>query len=63
MALNDREKEMVIDYLDNLNDAARVVILASLEAFSEWLASALYLIYVKIKDALGRFWQWLCSEF
>jgi hypothetical protein len=63
MALSDREKEMVIDYLEEMSDAARVLVLASLEAFTEWLANVLYSIYAKIRDALGRLWQWLRSKF
>jgi hypothetical protein len=63
MALSDYEKQMVVEYLDDMNDAARVIILASLEAFTKWLASVLYSIYIKLSDALGKFWRWLCSKF
>lgn len=63
MALTDREKQMVIDYLDSLDDALVAVILASLEAFSEWLAENLYSIYQKIKQGLSKLWRWLCSMF
>jgi hypothetical protein len=57
MALTDREKQAVIDYLDNLDDAVIAIILASLEAFAEWLSKTLYSIYLKIKDGLRNLWQ------
>ncbi|GCL45463.1 hypothetical protein [Microcystis aeruginosa] len=57
MALSDREKQTVIDYLDSLDDALKAIILASLEAFSEWLSNTLYSIYLKIKDGLRSLWQ------
>ncbi len=57
MALTDREKQAVIDYLDNLDDALVAIIIASLEAFTEWLAKTFYSIYLKIKDALRGLWQ------
>ena len=33
MALSDSEKQTVIEYLDNLDDAAKAIILASLNGF------------------------------
>lgn len=61
MALSEREKQTVIDYLDRLDDAAKMIVLASIEAFGEWLANALYSIYLKINNALNQFWNWLRS--
>lgn len=63
MALTDREKQSVIDYLDNLDDAIIAIILASLEAFAEWLSKTLYSIYLKIKDGLRSLWQSICNFF
>ncbi|MGB8686582.1 MAG: hypothetical protein WCD53_04495 [Microcoleus sp.] len=63
MALSDYEKQLVIEELDILEEATRRVILASLEAFTEWLANVLYVIYLKIKDVVSRFWNWLRSQF
>ncbi len=63
MTLSDYEKQQVIEQLDILEEATRRVILASLDAFGNWLAKVLYFIYLKLKDALGRFWRWLCSQF
>jgi hypothetical protein len=63
MALSDYEKQLVIEKLDILEEATRRVILASLEAFTEWLANVLYAIYLKIKDAISKFWNWLRSQF
>ncbi|CCI27153.1 conserved hypothetical protein [Microcystis aeruginosa PCC 9809] len=57
MALSDRKKQTVIDYLDSLDDALKAIILASLEAFAEWLSNTLYSIYLKIKDGLRSLWQ------
>lgn len=63
MALSDREKQTVIDYLDSLDDAVKAIILASLEAFAEWLSNTLYSIYLKIKDGLSRLWQSIRNYF
>ncbi|MBE9145230.1 hypothetical protein [Planktothrix mougeotii] len=63
MALSDYEKQQVIEELDILEETTRRVILASLEAFTEWLANVLYVIYLKIKDVVSRFWNWLRSQF
>lgn len=63
MALSEWEKEQVIEALDELNDVTRAIVLASLDAFAEWLANVLYTIYLKVKDVLGKFWRWLCSRF
>lgn len=63
MALSDREKQTVIEYLDNLDDAIKAIILASLEAFAEWLSNTLYSIYLKIKDGLSRLWQSIRNYF
>jgi hypothetical protein len=62
MALSDYEREQVIAALDNLDVATRTVVLASLDAFSDWLANVLYAVFLKVKDALGRLWNWLCSQ-
>lgn len=63
MSLNDREKEKIIDSLEKLSDAAREVVLVSLEAFAKWLVSALPSIYSKVKDALRSLWESLISKF
>jgi hypothetical protein len=61
--LTELEKEIVIERLDDLEDAVKVIVLASLEALAEWLAKSLYSIYLKIKDALANLWDWLRSIF
>jgi hypothetical protein len=63
MALSNSEKQTVIEYLDNLDDAAKAIVLASLEAFAEWLSNTLYSIYLKIKDGLSRLWQSIRNYF
>lgn len=63
MALSNSEKQTVIEYLDNLDDAIKAIVLASLEAFAEWLSNTLYSIYLKIKDGLSRLWQSILNYF
>jgi hypothetical protein len=63
MALSDGEKQTVIEYLDNLDDAVKAIVLASLEAFAEWLSNTLYSIYLKIKDGLSRLWRSILNYF
>lgn len=63
MALSDFEKEQVINALERIDDASRVLIIASIEAFTEWLSNTLYSIYLKVKDALTRLWNWIRSQF
>lgn len=63
MALTDYEKQKIIQRLDDLDDVARALILASIDAFAEWLANVLYEIFLKIQHALKKFWTWLRSQF
>ena len=63
MALSNSEKQTVIEYLDNLDDAVKAIVLASLEAFAEWLSNTLYSIYLKIKDGLRSLWQSILNYF
>lgn len=63
MALSDHEKQTVIEYLDNLDDAVKAIVLASLEAFAEWLSNTLYSIYLKMKDGLRSLWQSILNYF
>lgn len=63
MALSNSEKTQVLDALENIDEASKVLILASLDAFAQWLSNILYAIYVKIKDGLTRLWSWLRSQF
>lgn len=62
MALSNWEKEQVIEQLEIMSDATRILVLASIEAFANWLADALYYIYIKIKGALKKLWKWLKSK-
>jgi len=63
MALTDYEKQKIIQKLEDLDDVARALILASIDAFAEWLANVLYEIFLKIQHALNKFWKWLRSQF
>lgn len=55
MALSNSEKAQVIDALEQIDDASRVLIIASIQAFTEWLSNVLYSIYIKVKDAIEIF--------
>ncbi len=63
MALSNSEKAQVIDALEQIDDASRVLIIASIQAFTEWLSNVLYSIYIKVKDALAKLWNWIRSQF
>jgi hypothetical protein len=63
MSLSNSEKQAVIDYLDNLDDSIKAIVLATLEAFAEWLSQNLYNIYIKIKDGLLALWRFVVSCF
>jgi hypothetical protein len=57
MALSAEEKQLVMGLLDELDVSLKDKILASVEAFANWLSSAIYSIYCKVKDVLGSLWQ------
>ncbi|HPK62485.1 MAG TPA: hypothetical protein PLO40_12935 [Spirochaetota bacterium] len=63
MALSENEKQKVIDKLEVMDDVARGIIVSSLDALAKWLSNVLYDIYVKIKNALKQFWEWLKAIF
>ena len=62
MALSEREKEIVVETLDDMDAIARRLVLASLDAFSEWFKSTLYSLYLKIKASLARLFSWLVQN-
>ena len=63
MALSDREKDVIIQHLEDMEDRARRIVIASLDAFIEWIRSVLYSIYLKIKDVIRSIWNWISSVF
>lgn len=63
MALTDKERDQIINRLDQIDEVAKKIILASLEAFTEWLSSVLHKIYIKIKDTITEIWNWICKNF
>lgn len=63
MALSNSEKTQVLDALENIDEASKVLILSSIDAFAQWLSNILYAIYLKVKDGLSKLWSWLCSQF
>ena len=62
MALNDSEKNTIIQLLDNLDDKVREVVLASLDALASWLQQVAYSIYKKVKNTLRNIWEWLMTK-
>lgn len=63
MALSAEEKKRVMDMLDRLDRSKLDNILASLEAFGEWLSNIAYSIYCKLKDSLSSLWRSICDFF
>ena len=63
MTLTAEEKERVIELLENMYDAQRAIVLATLDAFASWLINAAYYIYQKIKNALQSLWAWIRGQF
>jgi len=63
MSMTDDEREKVIKMLDRLDGQRRRNILSSFEAFTSWLSTSLYAIYIKVKEQLSRFWGWLREAF
>lgn len=57
MGMSEDEKRRVLRYLDQLGDGERKVVLASLEAFVEWMADALASIYVKVRNFVREFFK------
>jgi hypothetical protein len=63
MALTAAERERVLEMLDKLDGAKKNTLLASLDAFSDWLKVDLPQIFVKIKESLQSIWQSICNFF
>lgn len=57
MALTAAEKQTVLDMLENMDEAEAKKAVATESAFTLWLKTDLYPIFVKIKDALQSMWQ------
>ncbi|GAK50615.1 hypothetical protein U14_01848 [Candidatus Moduliflexus flocculans] len=63
MTLTAEEKERVIELLENMYDAQRAIVLATLDAFASWLMNVAHYIYQKIKNALQSLWAWIKGQF
>ena len=61
--MTSEEKQRVIDMLDEMDRNQLDRVLASVQAFGNWLRSSLYSIYCKVRDALGKLWQSICNFF
>ncbi|EDN70123.1 hypothetical protein BGP_1360 [Beggiatoa sp. PS] len=57
MALTATEKESVLNLLNDMDKSTLKRILASVEAFADWLSNSLYSIYVKVKGAIYSMWE------
>jgi hypothetical protein len=63
MALSEHEKQIVINMLEQVDEAVKKIILSTLEAFVRWLTEVAYSIYLKIKEGIRNLWEWLCELF
>jgi hypothetical protein len=63
MSLSERDRAIITDTLDTIEDIAAKVILAGLESFTEWLASELPGVFRKIRDQIRDIWHWLRNRF
>lgn len=63
MALTPDEKRKVMHMLDQLDQGNKNRILASAQAFGNWLYNIAYSIWLKVSDVLSSFWEALCDIF
>ena len=59
--MSDEEKKKVLAYLDKLSKERRNRILASLDAFMDWLKNVFTWVYLKVKHAIRNTW-WAIRE-
>lgn len=67
MPLTQQQKEevaaKVISALDEMDEQQQKKVLADENAFANWLENVLYEIWLKIRNAIRNFWNWLRSSF
>jgi len=63
MRMTDAEKRRVMEMLDELDRSRLDKVLASLDAFGNWLRQSAYSIYCKVKDSLRKLWNSICNFF
>jgi uncharacterized protein YpuA (DUF1002 family) len=63
MALSEIEKQRVMKLLDEMERSRLDKVLASLDAFSDWLSDIAYSIYCKVKTTLRSLWNSICNFF
>lgn len=61
--MTPEEKRRALDLLDEMDRNQLDRVLASVQAFGNWLHNAAYSIYCKVRNALGKFWQSICNLF
>jgi hypothetical protein len=59
MSLTDADRRRIIDELESVESAIARLILATLQAFVQWLMGRLPDIYRRAGDALAKLWKWL----
>ncbi|GCE59732.1 hypothetical protein [Microcystis aeruginosa] len=57
MPLTAADKQKIVNMLELMDEEAAKKAIATESAFSLWLKTNLYPIFVKIKDALQSMWQ------
>jgi hypothetical protein len=63
MSLSERDRIVITEALDRMEDVASHVILAGLDSFAGWLARELPGIFRKIRDRISEIWNWFRSNF
>lgn len=65
-SLSDKEKQRIIDLLEDTEPSKRTVFMENAASFAKWIAGACYDIYIKVKDffskvgdTIGDFLDWL----
>ncbi|MGW6024165.1 hypothetical protein [Streptomyces sp. NPDC055099] len=62
--MNNQERQLLTDAVDREYRAGNLDrVLASLNAFSNWVKFALHILYLKIRQQMRKVWSWLYSIF
>ncbi len=57
MSISERDRETIVATLDSMEAIAARIIIATVEAFTRWLANELPNIFRKIRDQIRRIWE------
>lgn len=61
--LSDDEKKKIRSLITELDKASRDTVLASVEAFGNWLYRVASDIWSRVRDALRKIWNAICEAF